>query len=104
MQLNRAGLIFSGIYAALAALLFFVYFTTQDTKGAFVAGQIAVIPGVMLLSSLGLDQWIWAHPWINNYPVFFLLSLLLCYLIGWACSCVARLLGNLLKSETPEAD
>ena len=98
MRLNKAGLIFCGIYIPFAALLFFISYSSQDTKSIYFASQIAVLPGVMLLEALGLQKWVIAHPWANSTPLFFLLSVVLCYLAGWGCSGLARLVGRPAKT------
>jgi hypothetical protein len=90
MKLNRGGLILSAIYAAISIPLILLAYSTSDFKGAYVLGQLAGAPAGMLFTYLGAVPFVMRHPWLNNIPVFFLISLALCYVIGWICSCLAR--------------
>lgn len=90
MKLNRIGLILCSGYVAFSALLFLVMYSSQDTKSMYVAGQIAVLPAILLFSALGLEHWVIAHPWVNNFPVHVIISLVLCYLLGWGLSRLAK--------------
>jgi hypothetical protein len=90
MKLNRSGLILCSVYVAFSALLFLVMYSSQDTKSVYVAGQIAVLPAILLFSALGLEHWVIVHPWADNFPVHFIISLVLCYLLGWVLSRLAK--------------
>jgi len=90
MKLNRGGLILSAIYAAISIPLILLAYTNPDFKGGYILAQLANAPAAMLFTYLGLIPFVMRHPWFNNIPVFFLINLVLCYLIGWICSRVAR--------------
>jgi hypothetical protein len=90
MKLNRGGLILSAIYAAISVPLILLAYTNSDFKGAYILAQLANVPAGMLFTYLGAVPFVMRHPWLNNIPVFFLINLALCYLIGWICSRLAR--------------
>ena len=94
MKLNRVGLMLSSIYAAISLPLFAVAFLSfsNDVKGQVVFGQLAVAPAMILLTYTGLlGPLAKALPWMNNFYVFFALSFLIMYLIGWGLSSLTRL-------------
>jgi hypothetical protein len=99
MKLNRGGLILCGIYAAISfALFMFAYFyfanetSAQVLKGQVILLQLAGAPAMMLLTYTGLiDPLMRACPWMNNFFVFFTMSLAIMYLIGWGISSLGRI-------------
>lgn len=98
MRLNRGGLILAGIYTVMAAGLFAVaHFSFADDapaqvlKGRVIFEQLAVAPAGVVLTHTGLiDPLMKACPWMNNFYVFFAMSLLVMYLIGWGLNLIAR--------------
>jgi len=92
MKLNQGGLILCVIYLAVSAPLMLLAYNASDFKGAYVLNQLALLPAGMLFSYLGAVDLVMEHSWLNNTPVFFLISLALCYGIGWIFSHAVRLL------------
>jgi hypothetical protein len=93
MRLNRGALILSSAYVVIALALFAVAHVSfgGDVKGQVVFKQLAVAPAMMLLTYTGLiDSLMKALPWMNSFYVYFALSLIITYLIGWGMSVVVR--------------
>jgi hypothetical protein len=50
----------------------------------YIFGQFAVAPALMLFTFTGIiDPLMKALPWLNNFPVLFVISFAIMYLIGW---------------------
>jgi|SRR5262245_3407581 len=94
MKLNRPGLILCGAYAAFSLLLTWFSYSTADIKSRVFFEQVAVPPAILLIGALGFEKTVMLHPWMNTIPMFFVLSLVLMYLVGWALSGVRRMLGK----------
>ena len=86
MKLSFAGLVLCGAYVVFAAFLFLITFSSSDIKSSYVAGQMAVLPAVLLVSLFHLERWVIDNPWANSYPLHFGVSVALCYLVGRAFS------------------
>jgi uncharacterized YccA/Bax inhibitor family protein len=89
MKLNRGGLIVSGIYTAISLALFAVAYLAfaGNVAGQAILGQLAVAPAMMLLTYTGLiNPLVKTCPWMNSFYVFFAMSLIVTYAIGWGFS------------------
>jgi hypothetical protein len=75
------------IFAGLAV-------TTSDPKGAYLLGQMSILPAQLLLWNSGLGQFLESHvasdSWINSWFFTGPLSLLVVYLLGWAMGALRR--------------
>jgi hypothetical protein len=108
LKLDLGGLILCAIYLVISLPLMLLAYTASTPKGTYVFLQLALFPAVILAGVLGRlcrypeSCWWWSldfvigNPWLNNTPVFFLISLAICYVIGWTCSLIARLLMRVL--------
>src|SRR5262245_59818021 len=94
MKLNRPGLILCGVYAAFSLLLIWFGYSTADVKSRVFLEKVAVLPAILLIGVLGLEKTVMLHPWMYTIPTFFVLSLVLMYLVGWALSSIRRMLGK----------
>ena len=83
MRLSKLGLVLSGVYVALAAILFLYGYSLIDNKSRYVFMQLSVWPVIGLMHVIGLDS-VLHSGWINNFPMMFVLNLALVYGIGWA--------------------
>lgn len=104
MKLNRPGLILCGVYAAFSLLLIWFSYSTADIKSRVYLEQLAVLPAILPIGALGFEKTVILHAWMNTIPTFFVLSLVLMYLVGWALSGVRRMLGATRRSVSEEDD
>jgi hypothetical protein len=97
----RSALLCALIYALIAGGLFVAsrFFLFPDgspgqvLKGRVIVEQLAVAPAMLPLMATGLiDPLTEAFPWTNSYPVFFVLSVAIMFIIGWSVSAIAYLL------------
>jgi hypothetical protein len=91
VKLNRAGLIFCGIYVALAGLLLVLSYFSRDPKGTFLIAQLSTFPLGMIVAIFRLDSVVIENPWLNNVYVFFVLNLVFLYPVGSAIGRLFRL-------------
>ena len=91
MRPDRGGLILSGIYTAIFIFLIALSFFSQNAKGSAVFAQLALFPAMILVTLSGLEKLLDYDSWLNNIVVFFLLSVAIVYLIGWAVHAAIRL-------------
>jgi hypothetical protein len=107
-KFDTVGLIFSGIYTAYFVLLT-VWSHFANDIGATLLAQFSIAPGGMLvgvlMNCLGLKDLPFAlDSWINSVYVFYLPSLLVSYLCGWATSATGRLLVRLVGGRLDRLD
>jgi hypothetical protein len=103
MRFSRTGLALCAAYAVIAVpLLVAGYTRVGDPKGAWVLKAIAVEPVFSLIQVLGLAEPLTAIFGLHNFPVFFLMNLLLVYAVGWLLGCAVARLNRRPKTRAME--
>nr|USU32807.1 hypothetical protein NG677_03675 [Methylobacterium sp. OTU13CASTA1] len=88
---SRTGLTFSVIYGAMAIpLLIYAFGIEGDYKGAYVFKQVAVAPALLAMDAIIPPHLVEWPGFLNNVPVFFLLSFAMVYSVGWLVGLLGR--------------
>ncbi|MGJ4946425.1 hypothetical protein ACQR1W_38120 [Bradyrhizobium sp. HKCCYLS1011] len=87
---NRGGLIACAIYT-LHFAIFFGWAFFSDLKASVFFASIAVFPAGFFWAGLGmlLGSNVFPFPidsWLNSIPAYYVESLIISYIIGWAAS------------------
>jgi hypothetical protein len=87
VKLNKGGLKFCAVYVCFFVLLSALAIMARDPKGAWVLGQLSVLPGLFFLEVSGLTDllvpYFKDYPWLNSGLVSFPVSLAIVYFLGW---------------------
>ena len=104
MRPNRGGLKLCGVYTVFFVMLMGLSFFSHD-EGRILARALAMFPaGIALVTFpylLGFPDLIRVDSWLNSVYVFYPLSLVIAYLVGWACSALMTLLKRLFIKQPP---
>jgi hypothetical protein len=94
VRLKKMGLIFVAVYLCWFLIFTGLAVTTPDPTGAYLLGQMSILPAQLFLWNTGLGKLLEAHvpsdSWINS--VFFTgpMSLLVVYLLGWGMGALRK--------------
>lgn len=110
MRLNRGGLVACAVYTLWFAGFFASSFATDVKTGALLT-SVSIFPAALFWSvlSAAIGSGDFPFPvdsWLNSIPAYYLESLVLIYLVGWAASTRTAATRQLRRGgpETPELD
>lgn len=106
MRLNKGGLIACALYTAHFCIFFGWALSARTAESGFLSA-IAVAPAEFFLASLtallgGSEMPFSIDSWLNSIPAYYVESLAMFYLIGWAMSALTR--TSIVPDDAPSAN
>lgn len=107
VKLNRGGLIFFAIYLIWFAVLTWLSWEAKDQKGAYLLGQLSILPAQVVLWTSGVGRFLEAHVASNsriNGPLLTVpLSFAVIYFLGWGMSAFGKVWSQATR-DAEQAD
>ena len=103
IRLSKGGLAFCAVYVCYLVLLSALEMAAPDPKGAWLLGQLSVLPGLFFLEASGLsnllEPYLKDYPWLNSGMLTIPVSLVIVYLLGSAIVAFIRYANGKLQQE-----